>query len=743
MTNKILTTGLLLLMNLTLMAQGAGLTFTQTPGTYTPITGGTVLVSGIFDDDNFAVTLPAPFTFKGNSYTQVTANTNGWISLGSTAPSSTISNPISSNASVPAFFAPLGMDLENADVGAPEFRWLQSGNEIIFQWKDVKRFGDVTNSEVFNFQLRLNTLTGAIQFVYGDFLNVTTSTSAPRVGIRAETNAFPANIYNRLVNTIIPSNTWATSAEGVNNSSTCRLTSENPATFPVTGQTFTWTPADCSGFSCTTNLLPVNGSTINSASVNLSWNAVAGAINYKLYFGASLPLPLAGNFTGTSATINNLIKNTDYLWYIEPVGFNCILTGCESAITSFNSGCVSINCIANIAPANLAAVTESNKITLSWNSAESATAYDLYLGTTNPPTTLFGTFTGTSTTVSLFNNTYFWYVHPRLSCLSPATCAVNTTQFTVNFKLANDTCAGAFDLAKEITAGSTSFVGNFEAADPAFCPGGINNKDIWFKFISTATTASVSVFSTGSNCLFDPGISLYSGSCNSLTCLGSDDAGNCAATNRVSATGLTIGNTYYVRIFSTSFVNGFITLSGTNIGGTPLPLNLTSFSAIKHNNNALLQWKTVNELNTSRFEVERSINGTVFGTIGTVPAFNQPGNHLYSYTDNKNVNAGSCFYRLKMVDKDGKFNYSDVIYLNENDLPTFTVFPNPAKELVTISGLKPNGTIRLIGMDGKVLQQQNVTSQNVTLQMGKYAKGTYMVQYVSDEKVVSQKIIKQ
>lgn len=308
MIKIILTTALVLIINHTLMAQGAGFTFTQTPGTYTPIAGGTVLVSGLFDDNNFAVTLPAPFSFKGNSYTQVTANTNGWISLGSTAPSKTISNPINSTASVPAFFAPLGMDLQNADAGTPELRWMQSGNEIIFQWKDVKRFSVEPNSEAFNFQLRLNTLTGAIQFVYGDFLNVTTSTSAPRVGIRAETNAFPANIYNRLVNTTIPSNTWATSVEGVNNSSTCRLTSTSPATSPVTGQTFTWTPADCSGFSCTTNLLPVNGSTINSASANLSWNAVAGAINYKLYFGTSLPLPLAGTFTGTSATINNLIK---------------------------------------------------------------------------------------------------------------------------------------------------------------------------------------------------------------------------------------------------------------------------------------------------------------------------------------------------------------------------------------------------------------------------------------------------
>jgi hypothetical protein len=742
MIKKLLTTALVLSVKLTILAQGAGLTFTQTSGTYIPITGGTVLVSSIFDDNNFAVTLPASFTFKGISYNQVTVNTNGWISLGSTAPSNTISNPISSTAIVPAFIAPFGTDLENADGGAPELRWQQSGNEIIFQWKDVKRISADINTEIFNFQLRLNTLTGAIQFVYGAFSNVTASTIAPRVGIRAETNAFPTNIYNRLVNTTITSNTWATSVAGTSNNSSCRFTSASPATSPATGQTFTWTPIDCSGFSCTTNLLPVGGSTINSESADLSWNAVAGAISYKLYFGTSLPLPLVGTYTGTTATINNLNINTEYLWYIAPAGFNCISSGCETATTSFNSGCVAINCVSNVAPANMASVITS-AIPLSWNSASSATAYELYLGTTNPPTTLLGTFTGTSTTVVLPNNTYFWYVHPRLSCLAPAACAVNTTQFIVNnsTSVVNDICEGAIDLAAEIELGSTTFNGIFEFSNPSFCAFG-GTKDIWFKFKATATTASVSVRGDN-NCLTDPGISLFSGTCNSLTCLGSNDAGSCTTTNTVSPTGLTIGNTYYVRISTFSFAGGIFILSGTNIGSTPLPLKLISFSGSKHSNEAVLQWKTSNEINVSRFEVERSNNGTVFGAIGTVAAFNESGTHLYSYTDNINALRTAYFYRLKMVDKDGKSNYSNVIYLNENRLPSFTIFPNPVKELLTIGGLKPNGTIRLISMDGKIMQEQKVFAQNITLKLGGYAKGTYLLQYVADDKVVTQKIIKQ
>jgi hypothetical protein len=140
------------------------------------------LVSGIFDDDNFSVTLPAPFI----------ANTNGWNSLGSTAPPSLITNPLKSTTNVPAFIAPLGMDLENADSGTPELRWQQFGTEIIFQWKDVKRFTVESNTGVLNFLLRLNTLTGAMQFVNGSFLNVRPITISPQVANPPQTVSIQA-----------------------------------------------------------------------------------------------------------------------------------------------------------------------------------------------------------------------------------------------------------------------------------------------------------------------------------------------------------------------------------------------------------------------------------------------------------------------------------------------------------------------------------------------------------------------
>ena len=339
-------------------AQGPGLTFTQTAGTYTPISGGTLITSGTFDDGNFAVTLPQPFTFKGTSYSNVRVGLNGWISMGTTDPGGTVYSPISSTTASPGFIAPFGVDLQNAASGTPEIRWQQVGDDIIFQWQDVKRYTTASNTEKFSFQAHLNTVTGAIKFVYGDFLNITTSTTSPQVGIRTESNSYPTNVYNRLVNTTAPTNSWSASGEGTSNSSTSRISSTAPATSPVSGLTYTWTPLDCTSLTCITNISPADGSTANSSSATLTWNAAPGPALYKLYFGTTLPLPLQGTYAATTASITGLLPNTTYYWYVSPGSWNCSVSGCESNTTSFNSGCPPLACNNTTAPANGATVRQ-------------------------------------------------------------------------------------------------------------------------------------------------------------------------------------------------------------------------------------------------------------------------------------------------------------------------------------------------------------------------------------------------
>lgn len=174
--------------------------------------------------------------------------------------------------------------------------------------------------------------------------------------------------------------------------------------------------------------------------------------------------------------------------------------------------------------------------------------------------------------------------------------------------------------------------------------------------------------------------------------------------------------------------------------GNPLPLNLISFAGNKQNSDALLQWKTANEVNVSRFELQRSDNGQNFISVGTISA----GGNNYSYTDAGVFNTKQAvYYQLKSVDIDGRFTQSSIIRLQKTSTGLITVFPNPATDKIAISGLKQSGTVRLYDGTGKLLQQQVITAQTVTMDLSGYAKGMYLLKYAVEGEMSNLKIIRQ
>lgn len=116
--------------------------------------------------------------------------------------------------------------------------------------------------------------------------------------------------------------------------------------------------------------------------------------------------------------------------------------------------------------------------------------------------------------------------------------------------------------------------------------------------------------------------------------------------------------------------------SGTNVGlpyvgtapdrgafenGITLPVKLGDFSGLPKQSTVLLQWTTQSEINSDHFNVERSSDGVHFTSLASVSAYGNSTNQInYSYTDLL-PEAGINFYRLKMVDKDGQFEYSKTI----------------------------------------------------------------------------------
>ena len=188
---------------------------------------------------------------------------------------------------------------------------------------------------------------------------------------------------------------------------------------------------------------------------------------------------------------------------------------------------------------------------------------------------------------------------------------------------------------------------------------------------------------------------------------------------------------------------GLFEMGTITVVGNPLPLTLLSFSGQRQNQYVLLHWQTENETNTSHFEIERSSNGATFEKINTVNAKNIAGRNEYSFTDNSIWNTDTRFYRLKMVDIDGHFKFSNIIKLSNKAGALLSVFPNPATDAITISGLTGKGEMRLYNIEGKELIKRIVTAHSEVIDMSLLAKGMYLLKVTDADNVRLVQIIKQ
>lgn len=130
--------------------------------------------------------------------------------------------------------------------------------------------------------------------------------------------------------------------------------------------------------------------------------------------------------------------------------------------------------------------------------------------------------------------------------------------------------------------------------------------------------------------------------------------------------------------------NGAFAYTRTTMA-SPLPIHLLSFKAIwKSNGQIALDWQTTFEENNKGFEVERSTNGIEFETLDFIPAVDVLGaENRYSFND-RFVPYGKVYYRLKQLDHDGNFKYSEVINVTGESTKQIYLFPIPAKDLIHI-----------------------------------------------------------
>ncbi len=191
----------------------------------------------------------------------------------------------------------------------------------------------------------------------------------------------------------------------------------------------------------------------------------------------------------------------------------------------------------------------------------------------------------------------------------------------------------------------------------------------------------------------------------------------------------------------------------TSIGGSSLPVVLSSFTANLKNSNAGLAWTTVSEKNFNLFEVERSFDGADYKTISVVfAAGNTNSKTNYSYNDNvKEIAKSIIYYRLKMVDIDGSFKYSDVriIRLGEQtEAAKIITYPNPVvnEVRVTIPASWQNKEVKyeIFNTSGQlIISKMNVNaSQTEMISLSNVSRGMYFVKLTMGTETAQQKIIK-
>jgi hypothetical protein len=181
--------------------------------------------------------------------------------------------------------------------------------------------------------------------------------------------------------------------------------------------------------------------------------------------------------------------------------------------------------------------------------------------------------------------------------------------------------------------------------------------------------------------------------------------------------------------------------------GVPLSVLMGDFTAVNEGGKAKLDWTTFTEKNNKGFVIERSTDSRNWKEIGFVASLATRGNSseklTYNFFDNTAV-SGTNFYRLKQIDIDNKFNYSEVRAVVFDQGNAISIYPNPTLDMINvkISDWSKVVAVRVMDINGKVVLQTADASKGIHL--GSIADGNYILQVEqTNGDIASFKIVKQ
>ena len=167
---------------------------------------------------------------------------------------------------------------------------------------------------------------------------------------------------------------------------------------------------------------------------------------------------------------------------------------------------------------------------------------------------------------------------------------------------------------------------------------------------------------------------------------------------------------------------------------TVVPLKLISFSAVPQNDNTVsLNWNTANEINIKYFTIEKSPDALRFNSVTNVAAEGKATNDYYASV--RDENSGITFYRLKIVDNDGRFSYSPIIKIDRRkDAAGFSVLTNPVKDFIIINTtdkILNNTQGSLVNTNGAVVKNFNIKQGSQTVEIKGMPAGIYYLKTIN------------
>lgn len=174
-----------------------------------------------------------------------------------------------------------------------------------------------------------------------------------------------------------------------------------------------------------------------------------------------------------------------------------------------------------------------------------------------------------------------------------------------------------------------------------------------------------------------------------------------------------------------------------------LPIELVEFKADLKNNVVELTWVTATEINNDRFVIERSQNGIDFESVLTiVGAGNSNEFKKYNLFDEKPIQ-GLSYYRLKQIDYDGSFSYSDLQSVDVTMNVDFNIFPNPSEDgkYEIVTNTNELSEIKIYSATGQLILHINSKDEKTLINIQNFEQGVYFLTIITAGGTFTKKLI--